>query len=1076
MQRGPVGSLRLVRLCKRVGERVGERVWARCVASCAACAACTARAGVGVVAVVGLPVAWVAGVVALLVQPQLQAGAVYGAWVAGAAALLMTGLGLWWGVARALDVVPRALPRALPRVTQFLALTLVWILVLACVLCSAAVLGYAHSGLRGVARAQQAIAPEMQGRTLWVRGQVASLVHTNERVTRWQFEVTHVYAPHDPAQDVPRDVLQDRPQDGPQAHRTTQAATVDDAALLPSSAWVAWPASVSLSWYHRGFDGALTHALGESAPAVLPAQTWLLPVRLKAPHGKRNPHGFDWELHAWAQGISAVGYVAAKPEQVPVLLRAREDAGADAGWGVGWSGRWLLWRDATRQRIDAALAQQPRVAGLLKALVVGDQQAIDSDDWALFRDTGVAHLVSISGLHITMFAWLAHTVLWWLWRAGAAAGGTVSAPKRWSGAGLRAGVTRCMARLAARVNVPVTIAGCAALLAWAYALFAGWGVPAQRTVLMLLVWVGLKAVGLRWPWPVVWLWVLAVVVAWDPWAMLSAGFWLSFVAVATLLGIASQPRPVAVTWGQRLRLELGAMWQVQWRLSVVLAPLTWLLFGQVSVVGVLANVVAIPLVSVVVLPMAMVGVLVPWAWVALAPVLHLMLQGLTWAQQWPWAVAQPPALPLWLAAWVALAVLVQAWPWPLHWRVQWAWVGVLALLYTPARPDPGEFDMLAFDVGQGSAVLVRTHTRSLLFDAGPRYGRGSDAPTAADSVIVPHLRATADALDAVVLSHADNDHVGGAQAVLASGLADGAVVWSSFAPSQLAQRHDPPPNDPNPNETNANEPNANETKLQALSATHVSKYWPCVAPHAWQWDGVWFEWMSPDASVLAANGWPSPQVRLRNAQSCVLRVSNAHGVLWLMADVGKAQEAAIAQRLAAREPMATRAAGASAGDAAMRVRPGAAPIAVSHAVRADLPTGVMTGASKGASNVAFEGASQGASEGTFQGASEGVSKVVSKGRAPVVVLVAGHHGSATSSSEAWLRFVRPDWVVAQAGYANPYGHPSAEVVQRLQMLAPLWRMQWRDTAHCGAALWRSADAQHLHCEREARPKHWQHRP
>jgi small-conductance mechanosensitive channel len=148
MQRGPVGSWRLVRLCKRVAELVGERVWAGCVAGCAACAACTARAGagvgVGVVAVVGLPVAWVAGVVALLVQPQLQAGAAYVAGLAGAAAFFMTGLGLWWGVARASSLVPRALPR----VRQLLAL----MLVLACVLWSAAVLGYAYSGLRGVAR------------------------------------------------------------------------------------------------------------------------------------------------------------------------------------------------------------------------------------------------------------------------------------------------------------------------------------------------------------------------------------------------------------------------------------------------------------------------------------------------------------------------------------------------------------------------------------------------------------------------------------------------------------------------------------------------------------------------------------------------------------------------------------------------------------------------------------------------------------------------------------------------------------------------------------------------------------
>jgi competence protein ComEC len=156
--------------------------------------------------------------------------------------------------------------------------------------------------------------------------------------------------------------------------------------------------------------------------------------------------------------------------------------------------------------------------------------------------------------------------------------------------------------------------------------------------------------------------VLAIVVAWDPWSVLSAGFWLSFVAVAVLLGVVSQPRQVAATWLSRMGTELVSVWRVQWRLSVVLAPLTWLLFGQVSVVGVAVNLLAIPLVSFVVLPLGMLGLLFSIAWSAVVPVVHHLFVALEWAQQLPWAVIQPPALPMWLAVVVCTVVFTLAQP------------------------------------------------------------------------------------------------------------------------------------------------------------------------------------------------------------------------------------------------------------------------------------------------------------------------------------------------------------------------------------------------------------------------------
>ena len=266
------------------------------------------------------------------------------------------------------------------------------------------------------------------------------------------------------------------------------------------------PRRLSLGWYRGVDDGAL---LAGPAADLRAGQRWRFTVRLRQPHGSLNPHGFDLELWLFEQGLRAGGTVRSVPGAVAEKLADR------AGHPVERLRQDL--RDAIYRQVPDAAA-----AGVLAALAVGDQAAIERDDWDLFRVTGVAHLMSISGLHVTMIAWLVGGIVARLWRLW---------PR---------GMLACPAPLAARW---AGLAGAAS-----YALLAGWGVPAQRTVAMIAVVVLLRSRGLRWPLLAVLLAAALAVALVDPWALLQPGFWLSFVAVGLL--VASEPthasRPVAL--------------------------------------------------------------------------------------------------------------------------------------------------------------------------------------------------------------------------------------------------------------------------------------------------------------------------------------------------------------------------------------------------------------------------------------------------------------------------------------------------------------------------------------------------
>lgn len=648
-------------------------------------------------------------------------------------------------------------------------------------------LTFSSTGWRASAFQQQALAPALQGRDISVTGLVAAMPQRTEAGLRFRL--------------------------------TVEQALLDGAP-------VRLPSELYLGWYGAFIGSDLMEDATQRAPAAMQAgERWRMTVRLKSPHGTANPHGFDFELWLWEQGLQATGYVRAGPKDaLPQRI------------GTTWQHPVEQWRQRVRDAIFARLTaddgstnprERVRLAGVVAALVVGDQQAIERADWDVFRATGVAHLMSISGLHITMFAWCATWLMGWLWRRSP--------------------------RLCLALPAQSAALLCGLLLAAGYALFSGWGVPAQRTVWMLATVSVLRLSGRHWPWPLVWLLSCAVVLVVDPWAMLQAGFWLSFVAVGILFATdsgadnADKPQPL-----QRVR----GFFREQWIITLALTPLTLLLFGQVSLIGLVANALAIPWVTLLVTPLSLAGVLFAPLWDLAAQTVALLSWVLTQLAALPLATLTVARAPLWsgVAGLLGGVLLVMHLPW--QQRLIGLPLILPVLLWQAPRPLEGQFEVLAADIGQGNAVLVQTAQHALLYDAGPSYSRESDA---GHRVLVPLLRALDVRLDKLVLSHRDSDHTGGAPAVLA--LQPQAELLSSIE---------------------------DDHALQTLRrATR------CEAGQSWQWDGVRFDVLHPQARDYDAAAKP-------NAMSCVLRISNGTQTALLTGDIEQRQEA---QLLAASAPL-----------------------------------------------------------------------------------------------------------------------------------------------------------------------------
>ncbi|MCL4800642.1 MAG: DNA internalization-related competence protein ComEC/Rec2 [Burkholderiales bacterium] len=641
---------------------------------------------------------------------------------------------------------------------------------------AALVIGWSWAAGHAHVRLADRLDPALEGRDLVVTGVVAGLPQPFERGVRFELYVERA----EPAGAPP------------------QSGVVRSARA---------PRRIVLAWYN-----GLTPEEFQAVAPVRAGERWAFPVRLRRPHGPVNPHGFDYEAWLLERGIGATGYVAASGE--PQRLAA----------GVARPAYLVeRLRERLREKFWDALPDH-RYAGVVIALAIGDQRAIDPHDWQVFTRAGVNHLMSISGLHVTMVAGLAALAVHGLWRRSA--------------------------RLTLRVPARKAAAAAGFAAAFAYCLLAGFAIPAQRTLYM----VGVAAAAL-------WLdrvdsasrvlcAALALVLALDPWAVNSPGFWLSFGAVAAIFYAGAGAGPGARR-GARWLLAWGRM---QWAVTIGLAPLMVALFKQVSLVSPIANAIAIPAVSLVVTPLALAGAL--WPGDALARLAH-------WAFEWVMAALAPLAAApaaVWQqhapAPWaVALAIVGAGWllaPRGAPARTLGLLLLAPLLAVRPAPLPPGAVRVEFLDVGQGLAAVVRTAGHALLYDAGPAYGADADA---GERVVVPHLRGAGIAhLDALIVTHDDADHAGGAASVRRA-----VEVGRVHAP--LSPDH------------------------AALAGARYRL--PCHAGQRWTWDGVEFAFLHPSAASYA-DPWLKP-----NARSCVLRVATPHGAVLLAGDIEAREEAAL---------------------------------------------------------------------------------------------------------------------------------------------------------------------------------------
>lgn len=541
---------------------------------------------------------------------------------------------------------------------------------------------------------------------------------------------------------------------------------------------------IKLSWYR-------------TEQRINSGDVWKLQVKLSIPNGVQNPGGFDSEQRAMQQNWVAQGYVKKQADH------------------IAYQNTIDRFRSQLSQQIESALPKGN--ARFIQALALGDTRAISDQDWEILRRTGITHLIAISGFHVGIVALFAVYCSRLLYKVFPRIGLTVPWPK--------------------------TCAWVSMTSSFAYTALAGFAIPTVRTSLMIAVLLMAKilyrnistihAVALS----------LFVILLWEPFSILSAGFWLSFSGV--LLLIAFMPNT-------NKHSQIGQFIRAQWVVSLGLLPLSIGFFSQTTVIGPFVNMIAIPWISLVVVPLALLGVVFSWLpllasffWNGAYQCMHGFWLLLEYFQQMHWSsigIAEANIFTIIIAIiGVCLCLLPKALP--------AKYVGlflVLPLLFQKSEYIPqNSIRLSVIDVGQGLSVLVRTKNHQLLYDTGAGNAHGFSRGT---STLVPALNALQiEYLDKVIISHGDNDHYGGLEGLKKS------------------------------------------ISINRLEASHDSLKQPfeqCQQGDSWLWDGVRFRYL-----------WPSHALsNKKNDRSCVLQIEANGRTVLLTGDISKESELALSEQ------------------------------------------------------------------------------------------------------------------------------------------------------------------------------------
>jgi competence protein ComEC len=554
---------------------------------------------------------------------------------------------------------------------------------------------------------------------------------------------------------------------------------------------------LKLNWYHRK---------GKTHKPLQAGQTWRFQVRLKPPNGFMNNGSFDYEKWLFTHGVSATGYI--RQSQHNTLLKK-------APW---YSLHYQRQQLANKiKQLSSHYSTSNNTSAIITALAVAVRDDINASQWTLLQQTGTTHLIAISGLHIGMIAALGYFIialLWWVFPS-----------------------------LYQTIPVRIAGAGLAILFATLYAVLAGFTLPTQRSLIMVIAVVIALLQKQRTQWfNSISIAVILVLII-DPFAILSASFWLSFAAVILILIYAKR---------RQSKSRFSFIW-LQLMLSLGMFPLTIFFFGSASLISPLANLIAIPWVTVIIVPLILFALLL----LVVAPFLSAyvlqfaafnidyLLRVLAWLDQLPFTLLHFQALPLSLIIVMMLGLLFLFLPKGFPAKGLGLLLIIPIILFQPQRiQKEAVFRYTLLDVGQGLASLIETKHHTLLYDAGPRATHNFDT---GKLVVLPFLQDKGiKRLDKMVLSHIDMDHRGGALAVL--------------------------------NEVSANE--IISSQLDFLGKHPLTR---CQAGQKWQWDGVLFEFIHPTVTFFANK-------ISENNRSCVLRISNQHHSLLLTGDIEKEAE------------------------------------------------------------------------------------------------------------------------------------------------------------------------------------------
>jgi competence protein ComEC len=550
------------------------------------------------------------------------------------------------------------------------------------------------------------------------------------------------------------------------------------------------PSKIRLSWY-RPYPKELSAG-----------QQWQLNVKLKPPFGMMNPGGFDYEGWLFQQGIGATGYIKKSDHNIKTANPPP----------------WHL--NAFRQTLADKIKQQlpnSKNIGLIQGLLVGIKHHITHEQWQILRQSGTSHLLAISGLHIGLAATIGFYLFSLLWSI----------------------------RASHLIWLPAKQVGAigAISLALIYAALAGFSIPTQRALIMVFVF--MIALITRKTVPNSQLLAIAalIILVIDPIAVISPGFWLSFFAVTIIIFISQHRFPIP-KW-QWIR--------VHFFIAFGLTPLLLFFFSQTSLIAPIANIVAVPFVSLVIVPLLLLTSALSLLWPAASHIgfalidklFQVLTQGLSALAILPysnWDITLPSPFALFsLTFATGLLLLPKGLP-----GKNVAFLGFLPLIFPSNNPiKHDEFSLTLLDVGQGLSSVIQTQHHTLVFDTGAKF---SERFNAGEAVLIPFLKKNGiNHIDKLIISHSDNDHLGGARSLLSE------IAATTILTSQINVL-----------------PNAE----------------PCLAGHSWQWDNIHFELLNPLPNQIGSD----------NNLSCVLKVSNQEHSLLLTGDIEKLSEQKLIQR------------------------------------------------------------------------------------------------------------------------------------------------------------------------------------